>query len=249
MFGHSSLIRAVVLVLALPLLVRPAAGDEGDLSRRSNASTGEAAANIVEGVITYTADAKRAWRYQRYYVNSKSKGELAEAVVCLRGTDPEKDAVEYTPQEVVIDQQDFRFVPETTVIRAGDRIKFTNNDPGTHNVFSHSSLHTFDIALAYGDETVETFDKAGGASRPIVLGCRFHGNMQAWIYVFDHPYYCLTDKDGRFRFENVPPGEYRLEVVHPAGSLRTSRKIEVGGAGSKRVDISLSPDNLFNVAD
>ena len=51
--------------------------------------------------------------------------------------------------------------------------------------------------------------------------------MRAWIYVFDHPWFQLTRKDGRFRLENVPAGEYTLGVVHPAGKLRQSRQIKV----------------------
>ena len=232
------LINRILLFLALMALLcagpRTSAADGRDSIR----------GGTLEGVITYQPDPKRRWRYERYYVNGKSKGELAEAVVALRGRGLKSVDKDREPGTAVIDQKDFRFAPETIAIRAGDTVKFTNNDPGTHNVFSNSSLHTFDVTLTYGDEVEETFPRAGGASRPIVLGCRLHGNMQAWIYTFDQPYFALTDKDGRFRFEGVPPGEYRLEVVHPAGSLRTSRKVEISEQGTPQIDIQLSPDDL-----
>ena len=39
----------------------------------------------IEGVVTYRADPQRPWRYARYYVKQAKTGELAEAVVAIRG--------------------------------------------------------------------------------------------------------------------------------------------------------------------
>jgi hypothetical protein len=68
--------------------------------------------------------------------------------------------------------------------------------------------------------------------------------MQAWIYVFDHPYYAVTAADGAFRFADVPPGEYTLEVVHPAGGLAWSQKVTVEAGATVTPEVRLSPDNL-----
>lgn len=35
------------------------------------------------------------------------------------------------------------------------------------------------------------------------------------LFVGEHPYFANTDSDGRFRFEDVPDGEYELVVWHP----------------------------------
>ena len=45
-----------------------------------------------------------------------------------------KQAADAEPATTVIDQKDFRFIPETVAIRAGDSVKFTNSDPQLHNV-------------------------------------------------------------------------------------------------------------------
>ena len=37
----------------------------------------------------------------------------------------------------------------------------------------------------------------------------------AWVISQDHPYYTLTDADGRFRLDDVVPGDYTLVVWHP----------------------------------
>jgi hypothetical protein len=38
--------------------------------------------------------------------------------------------------------------------------------------------------------------------------------MKAWVVVAAHPFYAVTGVDGQFAFENLPPGEYRLNVWH-----------------------------------
>ena len=35
------------------------------------------------------------------------------------------------------------------------------------------------------------------------------------MFVCDHPYYAVTDADGRFRFPSVPAGQYELVAWHP----------------------------------
>jgi hypothetical protein len=42
-----------------------------------------------------------------------------------------------------------------------------------------------------------------------------HPAAAAWVVVPPHPYYVLTDEQGRFRLDDVPPGEYTLAVWHP----------------------------------
>ena len=210
--------------------------------RAANAAT----VGVVEGTVTYERDRKRPWRYQRYYVKGRNEGPLAEAVVALVPTEKSPAFSHSRPPKsrlYSIDQKDFRFTPETIAIRVGDRVKFTNSDGALHNVHSRSKVQRFDINLRRGNENIQTFDTAGGIEEPVRLRCVFHASMQAWIYVFDHPYYQVTAKDGRFRLPNVPAGRYELVVVHPSGELRSVRKINVTADKSLRLDVRISPDD------
>jgi len=61
--------------------------------------------------------------------------------------------------------------------------------------------------------------------------------MRAWFFVFDHPWFYLTKAFGSFIMENVPVGEYRLDVVQPSGDLKTRQTIQVVSGETATVDI------------
>ena len=196
---------------------------------------------MIEGTVTYSPDPKRPWRYARYYVKQAKTGELAEAVVALRAR-PVID-VDRHPQTVVIDQQNFQFQPETVTIRKGDSVKFTNADQTTHNVQTTSEIAAFNVNMpGHGEHTVR-FDRAGGIHQPAIVSCVFHSAMRANVFVFHHPWYQLTPASGIFRLTDVPPGQYELEMVHPAGGLLWRNRVEVKEGETYRIDIRVSPDD------
>jgi len=196
----------------------------------------------IEGTVIYRADAERPWRYARYYVKDRHQGQLAEAVVALKSAAVQRDPSDQAAT-VVVDQKNFQFIPETVAIRAGDRVKFLNNDKEVHNVRTVHPRQSFNTNIPSGGEHVETFRHAGGIRLPYRIECVYHSAMRSWIYVFDHPYYQLTGADGRFRLTKIPQGEYVLEMAHPAGQLRLRRKINVAPGKTTRLEIVVSPDN------
>lgn len=223
------------------VMVDETPGTRGDSSAASE--TTAAGTGTITGKVIYTSDPERPWRLGRYYLSNAKSGELAEAVVAIhrRGlTGPEASR---TSETVTIDQKDFQFTPETVAIRAGDRIRFVNSDAQVHNVQTNHDRQTFNVNMPSGGEHVEPFSRAGGIRKPYRIGCAFHGAMRSWVFVFDHPWFQLTGMDGAFRLVGVPPGEYRLEVAHPAGDLRTDLPITVKAGESVSVELRLSPDD------
>ena len=197
----------------------------------------------ITGKVVYKSNPERPWRLGRYYIRNAAKGELAEAVVAisrrgLKGPDAARE-----PQTATIDQKDFQFTPETIAIRAGDQVKFINSDPQVHNVQTSHARQSFNVNMQPDGEHVERFRSAGGIRQPYRIGCVFHGAMQAWVYVFDHPWFQVTVADGTFRLNDVPPGDYRLEVAHPAGNLLASQDITVKAGESTTADVQLTPDD------
>lgn len=198
------------------------------------------ASGRVSGRVRYVADPARPWRFGRFYIASAKDGWLSEAVVALEAPGLAGPAV--APQTLHVDQRNFNFTPETAALRAGDSIRFTNSDEALHNVLTFEGGSSFNVNLTSGQEHTHRFDEGKGLDQPIHLTCVFHGAMRAWIYVFPHPFFGLTGKDGAFRFENVPPGNYVLRLVHPAGGLEWQQSVTVKASGSTQLDVSLTPD-------
>ena len=129
-------------------------------------------------------------------------------------------------EELRIDQKDFTFVPRIVTVRAGQAVKFTNSDSANHNVRGASLLpkNEFNVYTGTQGESIHRF-VADPKNRPIRLGCDIHAWMTGWIYVFDHPYYAVTDSEGRFELRGVPPGKHRVAIRQP--DVGFARELEV----------------------
>ena len=128
---------------------------------------------------------------------------------------------------VRMDQRDETFVPHVLAIVAGTTVDFPNNDETYHNVFSLSKEKPFDLGrYARGRSKSVRFDRPG----IIRVFCDIHAHMSAFIFVFAHRYFAVTDQDGRFRLENVPPGKYNL-VAWNESTPEEARQVVVPETG------------------
>ena len=109
------------------------------------------------------------------------------------------------PARVVMDQRNETFVPHVLAITTGTTVDFPNSDRIYHNVFSLSKARQFDLGrYAVGRSKSVRFDRSG----IVRVFCDIHSHMSAFILVFSHPFFSVTDPAGRYRIENVPPGSY-----------------------------------------
>jgi plastocyanin len=125
-------------------------------------------------------------------------------------------------QRAVMIQKGKKFIPHVLVVQKGASVDFPNYDPIFHNAFSNYSGQVFDVGL-YKPGSTRTVQFA----RPGVVRvfCNIHANMSAVIVVVDTPYFASTGKDGTFRIEGVPPGEYKLEAFHERATPEELSKV------------------------
>jgi len=211
----------------------------------SNDITSHAAEKAsLSGVVVYKADSESPWRYQRYYVADANTGALAETVVALKPIQAFPSPFQEKHNRITVDQENFQFVPETIVVQTGDKVAFTNSDDSLHNVMLTHPDDAFNVNLAKDEVYEHQFKTAVETMQPHRLGCVYHGSMRSWVFVFDHPFFALTGKEGTFSMENIPPGDYQIEVHHPAGKLVSIHPISIVENKAHSQDIELSPKNI-----
>ena len=65
----------------------------------------------------------------------------------------------------------------------------------------------------------------------VEVKCDAHAWMSAYIVLFDHPYFAVTDEEGEFEIADVPPGAYTLNVWHETlGAMREEIVVKAGQA-------------------
>ena len=139
------------------------------------------------------------------------------------------------PGHAVLDQRDERFVPHVLAITTGTVVDFPNSDRIYHNVFSLSKPKSFDLGrYAAGRSKSVTFDRPG----VVRVFCDIHSHMNAFILVFSHPFFAMTDAEGRYRIENVPPGSYGV-IAWNEGLASDPKPVTVADGATTELDFSL----------
>jgi plastocyanin len=187
---------------------------------------------VIEGRVTLPKTRSTPVVNQRYEIVSKA-GVIATnpplAVVYLKGD----FSTGSSPPTVQLAQKDLAFVHALFPVQVGTRVEFPNLDDTFHNIFSYSTPKRFDLGRYRPDERPipsQVFDVPG----LVTLRCEIHEHMRAVILVLDTPHFVVTDADGRYRLEGLPPGRYTLKAWL-SSKTTLEHPVEVG-ASLVRVD-------------
>lgn len=141
------------------------------------------------------------------------------------------------PTEAVeLDQQGCMYKPHVVALQIGQPLKIKNNDETLHNIHPRPTVNQeFNIGQPRkGMESIKSFDKK---EVMIPVGCDVHPWMRSYISVLDHPFFAVTDADGKFEIKGLPAGEYEIEAIHEK-LKNTTGKITVKDGESAKLDLS-----------
>jgi plastocyanin len=135
----------------------------------------------------------------------------------------------------VMDQRNETFVPHLLAVTTGTTVEFPNSDRIYHNVFSLSKTRTFDLGrYAVGRSKSVRFDRPG----IVRVFCDIHSHMSAFIVVFNHPFFAITDTDGRYTIDNVPPGNYNV-IAWNEGVASAPKPVVVADGATAEIEFVL----------
>jgi hypothetical protein len=197
------------------------------------------------------------WRLLRDFLVNE-QGEVRNVVVLLEGVTEGKPFSLSVPR---VEARDCRFLPFTTVVRSGHGIEVVNMDPVMHDIQAYETSTAmgprvlFNSPLSFNrrhqrGDLHATHDHRPGESlvrqfqlskkrRTFVMQCGFHAYMQSWAIAVDNPYYVLTDENGRFSLEDVPPGTYDLRAWHPGIKQVVKQQVTIEQGENLTVDFQL----------
>jgi tetratricopeptide (TPR) repeat protein len=101
----------------------------------------------------------------------------------------------------------------------GEDFLLENTDPIQHEIA------TYEVRNIYSDQTSNRpLPEKSSQVRSVfvredaehfIIKCNLHPFLQTHAYLVQNPYYTVSDKDGNFSIENIPPGTYEVIAWHP----------------------------------
>lgn len=162
--------------------------------------------------------------------NGRKAVDLSGVVLWVDGPKVKPKAVTET-----VSMKSKNFSPQVMAIGTGSTIEFPNEDPILHNVFSVSG-EGFDMGLYKRPKSSSRrFDQPG----IYTVYCNIHPQMSALVVVRDNPFFTTAAKDGSFRIEGLPAGDYKLVAYHERSGEGAPLAVKVPAAGAVTANVSL----------
>ena len=183
---------------------------------------------------------------------------LKNAIVTLEGVESGKPFDLSVP---LIEARDCIFQPWVTIVRNGHAVEVVNMDPVMHDIQGYETSPEAGARVLFNTPLILNQQHQRGNIRaihnhapgkslvgPIYLNkgrrtfymqCGFHAYMESWAMAVNNPYYAVTDDQGAFKINDVPPGTYQMVVWHPQSGPGVTRTITVAPNGTTTEQVAL----------
>jgi hypothetical protein len=157
---------------------------------------------------------------EEWIINKDNKG-IANAFVWLapvKGGAPlpiHPNLMKIQQQDVVMDQPCCAFIPHALAMREGQVLVAKNSSPIAHNTHwtGHPLKNPGGNVIVPAKQEHKIADLKADRF-PIKISCDIHPWMSAYVRVYNHPYFAVTDKDGKFEIKLAPAGSWQLVGWH-----------------------------------
>ena len=117
---------------------------------------------------------------------------------------------------------------------------------GAVNVFNDEGVHRLVFIRAGTTDTLQTMpfsmpgsmvatDRLTKVAGVVDVHCAQHPNEQAYIAVFDHPYFGVASSGDRVTLDAIPAGDYRVMTWHEGLTAPTTVPAKVGATGQTEI--------------
>ena len=143
--------------------------------------------------------------YKQDFIINK-EGYLKNVIVYLKDV---KYAGKAPETQAVLDQNGCAYSPHVQGVMVGQDLLIKNSDATLHNIHGLPKLNP-EFNFAMPKVVKEKAIKFVKAELTIKIKCDVHSWMKAYVSVFDHPYFTVTNDSGYYQIDNIPPGTYEV---------------------------------------
>jgi hypothetical protein len=178
----------------------------------------------------------KGWRYTPFMTSSANQ-TVSGIIVYIQNINRGKH---FSVPMATVSAKNCRFSPYLSLLKQEDLVMFENWDPVQHKLeiyqFSESGARFIrrenlprplkskksdflitgkHVQHRRGLVVLHEVTSPG----PLVFRCAYHEYMEGWGFIMTHPYFTLTDDEGHYSLENIPPGTYQVVAWHPSGKI------------------------------
>ena len=216
-----------VLSLGLGINVSCDSGPDADvLSTTVPEATAEAAGSVVGTVrfletppdperlrVEKDNDVCGLRKFSQDFIVSPETQGLKNVVLTIVGASTPSTTVSAEPPSLY--QQECVYGPHVQTAVVGQQLEVTNRDDLLHNIHGYTdTLKTlFNVAEPVQNMVLSLDLEREGV---VTVKCDIHSWMQAYVVVAPHPFTAVTDENGTYRIDGIPPGSYQVRAWHEA---------------------------------
>jgi hypothetical protein len=170
-------------------------------------------------------------------------GKLANVFVYIRaGYALDAYSFEAPLADVSLEHKGCQYVPRALGMQTQQILKVLNSDPTTHNTHPTPKINPeWNQSQPPGVPAIERRFERRELFIPVKDNQ--HPWEKAYVGVFSHPFFAISDKDGFYKIASLPPGQYTIVAWHEKYG---EQKIDVSidRREDKRLDFTFrTPEN------
>lgn len=173
---------------------------------------------------------------RRQSIVTNENGTLKNVLVFVKNA----PAGDYpTPSEKVrLDQVGCLYTPHVLALQVGQTLEIHNGDPTAHNVhFMPKKNKEFNKSQPKKGLIDTLVFKRAEVMVPVK--CDVHPWMNAFVGVFNHPFFGVAGDDGSFEISGLPGGTYTIEAKHEKYGSKTM-EVTVATDETKEIEFMFS---------
>jgi hypothetical protein len=187
-----------------------------------------------------TSDQKICGTSSHQSVEIGAKRQLAGALVWVAGVATGKPL----PMEkrIEVSSEDCAIEPRVQATVEGAAVNVFNDDKIIHRlVFLRAGTNdTLVVTPFFNIGQVVATEKLAKDPGVVEVRCVQHPWTRGYLAVFDHPYFAVTQKDGRFAIDSLPSGSYRLMIWHEGMAKPKEQPLTITAGGDVTVEVTVS---------